>query len=1209
MTGYYRRSLVAVAAFIGSVALAAAQPTPEQQAELLLNAARQASVASNPQLAAEKYREFLGRFGSHPQASAARLGLGLALLDLPDRNYQQALDAFIPAATDTNFLDRPLALYYAGVCRRGLGLKELAEGTARPTEMAQRQQSAMTHFTEAARLFGQAREVFEKKPELDWAARCRCETAEMELRLGQAKQARATVEPFVKDAGLARSPFRPLGLYYHGFAAFLLNDIPAAGKSLNQLAPFDQPYGPHAQYLMGRIHAIQGENAEAAAAFDGVLVAFARQKAHAIEALKQPDRFKNDPWEKSRLETLVKDPAPDYVAGATFYSACLNYEAGKFGEAMAKFLNLAKDFPASPLKDAAMLRAGFCMVQLKQFDEAGKILQPLVSNPLLADQALFWLGKAQLGQALATEVTNPNLRNQRLTAALHTLQEAAKTAARGDADANARRAEMLLELADAYLVANQAKQAATLYDELIDTKLLPGKAEEVLQRAIEAHHLAGDAAASEARVTTFRQQFPNSPLLPLVLFRSAENAFVTAEQLAQKNNLPASRQAFAEAAKKYQEVVAKFPEFERVHRARFGLALCHLAAEEWEQAATVLEAIPAPERSNDLTLVNYLLADCLIRTAPAKAEDALQDNMLREKLTTAVGLLNTFIAANPRATETPDAILKLAHCHKRLGIQLAPGQERNDAFQKARAALEQLLREFPQSPLVGSAHLERAKVLVLQGDKGNAINTLRQFGTDPLQKSPVAALAHLTLATLLREQNQTQAAVETLQQARQKFEAQLAADPSRADWVPLLRYHHGVALFETGKLPEAKAAFEQAIQAAGDSPLAADATLKLLHCQTDELKRKLTSIETEKAKPNLTPTQVAEIDSRVQAAKRELLAVAKTFEQKADQLKTAQPQSPTRARMLYDAAWAYRTAGGDPASAYTKLIAEFPDLALAVEARLELAELLAENRQLDEAVKLLKEAIDQETTDKPIPPETIERIRLRLGAALFDKKDYPAAQGQFDAVARNDKSPYRGLAVYRLAECLLARGQFEEAKERLKLFRDNGAFHNIPGVSDRALLRLGHAYMQLQRWDSARQAFQTTLDRYGTASPWAVEARFGIGHTLQNQGRYDEAVNAYLQVVQSTQDDRAARARLHIGACRAKQSRWTDAGKEFQTVYTTFNMPDLKFPAMLEHARVLVEDNKPEDAIKLFERVIRDAPKDSEWVMIATDRLEKLKKK
>jgi len=196
----------------------------------------------------------------------------------------------------------------------------------------------------------------------------------------------------------------------------------------------------------------------------------------------------------------------------------------------------------------------------------------------------------------------------------------------------------------------------------------------------------------------------------------------------------------------------------------------------------------------------------------------------------------------------------------------------------------------------------------------------------------------------------------------------------------------------------------------------------------------------------------------------------------------------------------------------------------------------------------------------------------------------------------------------RAAECLLAQGKNEEAKNKLVIFRDNGAFHNIAGVSDRAVLRLGHALLALKQWDPARQAFQTVIDRYGNNNAWAVDARYGIGVAFQNQGRYDDAVNAYAEVTKMTQDDRAGRARLQSGECRAKQGKWADAGKEFQAVYYAYDIPELKFTAMLEHARVLVEEKKTDDAVKLLEKVVKEAPKDSEWAKAATERLTKIKK-
>lgn len=1194
-----------------AASLASAQPTPDQQAEALLNAGRKAYNEGNPQFAADRFTELLTKFGGYKDANAARFGLGLALLDLPDRNYQKALEAFLPPAGDGKFPEQGVALYHAGVCQRGLGQKELAEGVAKPNEMPQRTQNANAKFDAAAKLFAQARDVFDRKapPDAEWAARSKCDIAEMELRLGKAKEAKATVEPFVKDAALAKSKYRPLGLYYHGTASFLLNDIPSAAKSLGQLAPFEQPYGPHARYLMGRVHSSQGENAEAATAFDAVIAEYTKQKTAAVELLKQPDKFKNDPFEKTRLEALVKNPAPDYVAGSAFYGACLNYESGKFGEALGKFQAFAKDYAASPLKDDATLRTGFCLVQLKQNDEAVKMLQPLTNTPRVADQAFFWLGKAQAGLAAAVDPNNPNLRTQTFNTAINSIRTAADRANGGDAEAKARRPVYLLELADTQLAAKLPKDAAGTYEVILNEKQLPARAEEVLQRLIDAHHLAGDIQKSEERIAGFKQQFPNSPLAPLVVFRAAENAYAKADALAKQNKPAEAKTGFTDAATKYAEVVTKFPEFERVNRAKYGQALCFLAQEDYEKATKALEGIPAAERNGDLSAVSYVLADCLIRTAPAKAEDALQDNMLREKLVAAAGHLDAFIAANPKAEQTPDAILKFGYCQKRLGIQLAPGNERNDALNKARAAFERLPREFPTSNLTGTAALERAKVLVLQGDKGNAINALRGFNADPLQKSPVAPLGLIYLATLLREQNQAPEAVKTLAEARQKFEQGLtAAGVPKLEWVALLRFHHGVALFETNKPTEARTAFEQSAQAAPALPVAVEASLKGTQCQIEEVKAKIAAIEKQKQQPNLKPEQIAAFDAQIKATKGEFANVAKLFEQRAEQFRQGHPQSEARARLLYEAAWAYRAAGADPAPAYAKLIEQFGGLSLSVEARLELAELVSEKKP-DDAIKLLKEAAEAETTDKPTTPETTDRIRIRLGAALFDKKDYTAAMGQFDAVGNNDKSPHRAHGLYRSAECLLALGKPDEAQKKLVIFRDNGAFHNVAGVSDRALLRLGHALTQLKQWDASRQAFETLIARYGNNNPWAIDARYGIGWAFQNQGRYDDAVNAYAQVTQATTDDRAGRSHLQIGQCRAAANKWAEAGKAFDAVLFGYDLPDLKFPAMLERARVYAEEKKPDDAVKLLERVLKDAPKDGEWAKAAQERLDKLKKK
>src|SRR5205809_701792 len=101
-------------------------------------------------------REFLSKFGNHKETNSARYGLALTLLESQPPDYQAVLEQLQPLAGNKDFADHPFALYYLGSARRGLGLKELDQATAKPAEAAQRRATAQQHFEEAARQFAAA---------------------------------------------------------------------------------------------------------------------------------------------------------------------------------------------------------------------------------------------------------------------------------------------------------------------------------------------------------------------------------------------------------------------------------------------------------------------------------------------------------------------------------------------------------------------------------------------------------------------------------------------------------------------------------------------------------------------------------------------------------------------------------------------------------------------------------------------------------------------------------------------------------------------------------------------------------------------------------------------------------------------------------------------------------------------------------------------
>ncbi len=804
----------------------------------------------------------------------------------------------------------------------------------------------------------------------------------------------------------------------------------------------------------------------------------------------------------------------------------------------------------------------------------------------------------------------------------------------------------------------QFKDAVATYNQILNEKLLPRREEEMVQDLAAAQHLAGDYAESDKTCDRFRSSYPQSPLLPAVLFRSAENAYFSA-LAADKLSNPADRQRESakwldETIKRYQVIVDKYPESPHVNLARYGLALGYYHKGDLDKAKELLEAIPAADRNGDLAVVPYQLADVMIRLAPARADDAVAAGKLEELIRGAGELLESFAASQPNSPQAADALLKLGYCQQKLAGILAQPPDQAKALAAARAAYEQLLQKYGNSPEAPQASFERAKCLAAQKDVNGAVNELRRFTNDGrLKNSPIAPMALLELATLLRGQNQAAQAAEVLGQCRQQYEAKLQADPAHAGWATLLQYHHGVALREAGKRAEARAVFDLVVKQAPDRPEAADAALRFGQCLKDDGQQKIADAAKKLATPNLKPDEIAAAEQMRNDGAKDLRDAVQYLGAQAEQLKQKQPASEARARMYYEAAWACReladlevqaardklrqelwqkskdeTAkktppGQQPPAVpppdvpldavplqpsetqarveYQNLIAAFPDLALNADARFELAELESERGEHDAAIKQLEEALDKEP-----PPELTDKIRVRLGAALLAKGDAKKALAQLTPIANNPKSAMCPQATYRAAECQLRLGDTDGAVKLLALFRDKGEFQNLPGLTDRALLRLGYALAQLKQWDQSRQAYEQVYNRFGNG-PWASEARYGAAWALQSQGRYDDAVNLYTQVAAATATELGAKAQLNIGQCRLAQKRYPEATTALLVVPFTYDYPDLSALALMEAARGFSENNQTDQAVRLLERVIRDHPTTAQ-AEAAKKRLAELKK-
>jgi TolA-binding protein len=1264
LTPHCIRSAVVISglfAWLLTAPLAVAQITPDQQAAVLLNTARKAYNEKNHALASSKFREFLGKFGNHKDTLSARYGLALTLIEGPDKKYDEARDLLQGVAASKDFPDRTLAIYYAGIANRGLGLRDLAQAEGKPNEAAKYRASAQARFNDAIPQFSKAIAAFLSKVETpiendkltveaEWVARARCDLAEMQLRVGKLKEAQTSAAPFVSDPLWQKSQYRNLGRYYHGYASVLLKDHVAGQKTLSMLTPFDDlVFGNHARYLLARTHHLADERAEATTHYNGTIGDYARSKAEAIQLLKQPQKFKNDPDIRARLEAIVKSPPPDHVARATFYVGVLHYEGGKFVNAKTRFAEFLKQFPQSPLRNEAEVRLGCCQVQMKEYADAIKTLTPLVDKEArLSDQVLFWLAKAQAGTAPEASV-NPQAHNQIIAASINTFRAAAERAQKligQDSDAKVRRGEILLEMADQMQRIWQNKEAASIYNQLLNDKVLAERDEEIMQRWTNALHLAGAYDDSDKACAKFEERFPQSSLMPAVLFAYAENSYfriLTAE----KNPNQAERAKeipllFAETTKRFKKVIEKYPEFPKINVARYSLGLTFYHKGDLPSAHKALSDIPGPERSGELGLTPFLIADCLLRQVPTTVpDDALAAGKMEEQLKSAGEALEAFIGGQPKDPNIPDALIKYGLCQQRLAILIAQPQERAKMYQAARATYERLLqKEFLNFPRhVHQAMVERAKCIAMTGDVNQAMTELRKFANDPLKQSPIAPQAILQLATYLRAQNKTGEALDLFAKNREFLEASLAKDKDNGpSMTALVRYHHGVALREAGKLTNAREMFETVVKMGPQRPEATEAALRIGQCLKEEGQQRLETARKLRSGAR-KPEEVANVQKVTDEGYKFIRDAVTYLEVQSDQVKANPAMQEARGRMLYEAAWGSRLLAEPEIAAaraaiqqeaikklnsssskfalpevpldkvplqpsekrarglYKTLIDQVGDFPIATEARFELAELLAQRNEHDAAVQLLNDVLDKEPA-----LELTERIRLRLGGIHAAKGNIKAALQQFDAVASNPKSPLLGWAHYRAGEALIQNKQYPDAIKRLAIFRDQGAWQNVAGLTDRALMRLGYSYALDKNWDQSRVAYERLVNAFPN-SPWHDEARYGMGWALQQQKNLDGAANAYSQVVAHTATDVAAKAQLQIGLCRMAQKRYLDAANAFLVIPSTYDYPDLRAAALLEAGKAYIELGQREQANRQFERLVRDFP-NTPWADTAKEKLE-----
>jgi predicted negative regulator of RcsB-dependent stress response len=569
---------------------------------------------------------------------------------------------------------------------------------------------------------------------------------------------------------------------------------------------------------------------------------------------------------------------------------------------------------------------------------------------------------------------------------------------------------------------------------------------------------------------------------------------------------------------------------------------------------------------------------------------------------------------------------------------------------QASQAFSKLIAEHPNTFAAGQAMLELAKLLAVEGHGDKALAELRQFLPAGSQASQVVApLGLIQLALLLRERHEAQDAVRILQEGIKRWEAPLTADLEKQEWLWLLKYHLGLSLDETRQHSLARSQYEDVANRATNRPLALEAYLRFGKSRVTEgqAMMKLGAVAYGLAGTDNNKRNAAQ--QKIDQGRNMIADAANQFHQRGDQFQQRFAKHEARARLYYEAVWAWRSLTPEetrrtrdqmryeavqkrmqdllkqPTTAEEKvdnslpksvplqqsensakyamgrLMEQFPDTRLAITTRLEQAEQLAERGEHERVVNLLETTIDREPTDGHLPESTRDGLRLRLADSLVVLTKYVEAVKVYQLVGAELASPMSGRAKYAAAECFNKLDQPTKAITELLPFRDQPEWAAKSGLADIGLLRLGQLYTQTKQHDAGVKCLQKVTGL------WATEASYAIGCSEAALNQPDKATATLQKLLSVAGPELQSRVLCQLGRLQLTERKADLAASSFlAAVSISPAKSEIQNLAQLEAARAMFAGGDAITAKILLQTIMAQSP-ESRWASAAKLRLEKLR--
>ncbi len=222
--------------------------------------------------------------------------------------------------------------------------------------------------------------------------------------------------------------------------------------------------------------------------------------------------------------------------------------------------------------------------------------------------------------------------------------------------------------------------------------------------------------------------------------------------------------------------------------------------------------------------------------------------------------------------------------------------------------------------------------------------------------------------------------------------------------------------------------------------------------------------------------------------------------------------------------------------------------------------------------------------------KTASAILWERGAALFNKKDYAAAQKYFQRIMLSyPNDEYAGQAYFYNAECYFFLQNMDAAASAYKSFYINYPDDKMVG---QAMFQVGVSFFNEKDYAKAGDGFGEFLKRF-PQNPLAKDAAINVALCYKKAFRIEEAIKAYQNYLQLfPNDDKANFVRLQIGTLYASKGDFQNAIRQFSTVSAgTAERTEAQYH-IGDAYQNMHEDAQAQQA---FQRLLTAGPRDNEF--------------